>query len=61
MILEGFVLVTLLLARWVVRWFARKEELRERREFLADRIDELNQRRLLFLRPEVSVRSDADQ
>lgn len=46
---EGFLLATLLLVRGVVRGLQRHGEERDRWAFLAQRIDEVNQRRLVFL------------
>ncbi len=46
---EGFLLATLLLVRGVVRALQRHGEERDRWAFLAQRIDEVNQRRLVFL------------
>ena len=48
LVLDVFVLAIVLVAQLVARRGARARALRERGDFLAERVNEVNQRRLLF-------------
>ena len=48
LVLDVFALAIVLVTQFVARRAARARALRERGDFLAERINEVNQRRLLF-------------